>query len=115
MTAVQEPTTTKADPVPPGGGPKWTYNMMVAAFGGEDRTLWWSPARWKINARVLWGVGERDGIVPRAQGDLLREKMLANDPNAYADVMTLQDGANQWVHSRVSDAALQSFWAAEEK
>jgi pimeloyl-ACP methyl ester carboxylesterase len=88
---------------------------MAAAFGGQDQEIWFSPARWKLNARVLWAVGERDGIIPLAQGTELREKMLANDPNAYTDVMQLENGLNQWVHSRVSDAALQSFHAAEEK
>jgi acetyl esterase/lipase len=115
MSSLKTQVTDNADPVAASDGPKWTYNMMVAAFGGEDQAYWWSPARWKINARVLWGVGERDGIIPFAQGTELKEKMLANDPNAYTDVMRLENGLNQWVHSRVSDAALTQFYAAEEK
>jgi acetyl esterase/lipase len=96
-------------------GPKWTYNLMTAAFGGEDQLNWWSPALWKINARVLWGVAANDWYVPYAQGTELRDKMLGSDPAAYIDVQKLDAGTTPWVHNSVSDAALQSFYAAEDK
>jgi pimeloyl-ACP methyl ester carboxylesterase len=88
---------------------------MTAAFGGEDQLNWWSPALWKINARVLWGVAANDWYVPYAQGTELRDKMLGNDPAAYIDVQKLDAGTTPWVHNSVSDAALQSFYAAEDK
>jgi dienelactone hydrolase len=115
MVSLKSQSVDLADPVQASDGARYTYNMMSAAFGGDDRAIWWSPAQWKINARVLWGVGAGDTLIPPAQGDLLRDKMLANDPNAYIDVEHLAAGTNYWVHTSVSQEALDSFYAAEEK
>jgi dienelactone hydrolase len=115
MTSLKTESVDVADPVTASDGARYTYNMMAAAFGGEDQAIWWSPAQWKINARVLWAVGGGDFLVPAAQGDVLHDKMLANDPNAYVDIEHLAAGPISWVHTSVSQDALDSFYAAEDK
>ena len=115
MNSLKSQSVDLADPVAASDGAHQLYNMMAAAFGGDDQAIWWSPAQWKINARVLWGVGAGDTLVPAAQGDVLEDKMLANDPNAYIDVEHLAAGATWWVHTAVSQEALDGFYAAEDK
>jgi dienelactone hydrolase len=115
MTSLKSQSVDLPDPVAASDGSRQLYNMMASAFGGDDQAIWFSPAQWKINARVLWGVGGGDSLVPAAQGDLLKDKMLANDPNAYIDVEHLAAGSTWWVHTAVSQEALDSFYAAEEK
>ncbi|HEX4733505.1 MAG TPA: hypothetical protein VH247_03750 [Thermoleophilaceae bacterium] len=115
MTSLKTQSADLADPVAASDGARSLYNMMAAAFGGDDQAIWWSPAQWKINARVLWGVGAGDYVVPPAQGDVLRAKMLANDPNAYVDIEHLSAGPVWWIHASVSQDALNSFYAAEDK
>jgi dienelactone hydrolase len=115
MVSLKSQPVNVSDPVAASDGGKEVYNMMAAAFGGDDQAIWWSPAQWKINARVLWAVGDGDPLIPPAQGDLLRTKMLANDPNAYIDVEHLAAGSSWFVHTGVSQDALDSFHAAEDQ
>jgi dienelactone hydrolase len=115
MISLKSQSADLADPVQASDGAHALYNMMAAAFGGDDQAIWWSPAQWKINARVLWAVAAGDTLVPPAQGDLLRAKMLERDPNAYIDVMKLPAGSIGWVHTAVSQEALDTFYAAEDK
>jgi acetyl esterase/lipase len=100
------------DPVLASDGPKWVHNLLTAAVGGA--VYWWSPALFPINARVLWATGATDPFVPPAQGDELRDKMLARDPAAYVRSMRLDAGSAWFVHSGVSEVSLGEFYAAED-
>jgi acetyl esterase/lipase len=94
-------------------GPRWAYNMMVAAWGQED-LRWYSPSLFKIRGRVLIGVAAHDPFVPYAQATELRDKQLARDPSAYVDTVQLADGDQPFVHANVSQAALDDFHARED-
>ncbi|MGH2838433.1 MAG: alpha/beta hydrolase, partial [Thermoleophilaceae bacterium] len=110
----------KSQSTPAGGtdGPRWIYNGMAAAIGPEY-LIWWSPARFPIpnrgiSARVLFAVEAKDPYIPYAQGTLLKNKMVAADPQAHVDLMQLAAGDTFWVHSKVSQAALRAYYEREE-
>ena len=106
---------------PKGGtdGPRWSYNMLVAAISPENM-IWWSPARFPIpnkpiRSRVLFALAADDPYTPYAQGTALRNKMLSVDSDAYADLMKLAPGAVKWVHAKVSPDALDAYYEREEQ
>jgi hypothetical protein len=86
---------------------------MVAAFGFENLEIN-SPALWPIHARVLAAVGETDTLIPFAQMTTLRDNMLAADPSAYVDVARLSAGPMKFVHTTVSQNALDDLYSREE-
>jgi acetyl esterase/lipase len=97
---------------PQHSGPNWVYNMMTAAWGQEN-LVWVSPALFSVKARVLMGVGATDPYIPWAQATELKGKMLAADANAYVDIAQLAAGTVAWVHTNVSQAAIDD-WNARE-
>ena len=95
-------------------GPHWLYNLLTAAFG-EERLPAYSPALLPISARVLAAFAEHDHFVPIAQGDDLRERMLARDPEAYVDLAVLPSGTTEYFgHAWVSQEGLDDLYAREE-
>jgi acetyl esterase/lipase len=107
-------TTVKNQSTPKGGtdGPRWVYNLLTAAVGPE-LVRWWSPAVFKINARVLFAVSANDPYVPYAQGTELATNMLKANSNAYVDTLQLAGGSIGWVHAGVSSDALTAFESHE--
>jgi hypothetical protein len=93
---------------------KALYNQMVAAFGLEN-LVWFTPVQRKISARVLVGFSASDWVVPWAQATELRDHMLADDPNAYVDAVRLDAGDVPFVHTGVTQSALDEFHAREEQ
>lgn len=112
--SLPEQRTNHPNPTAAADGPKWIHNFMTA-MAGPGALYFWSPALLEMNARVLWASAANDWLIPPAQGAELREKMLATNPNAYVEVMTLDAGTAPWVHSSVSQASLDAFYAAEER
>jgi acetyl esterase/lipase len=109
-------TTVKTESTSAGGtdGPRGLYNQLTAALGPEF-LRWWSPALFKINARVLFAVSANDPYIPYAQGTELRTNMLGANPNAYVDTLQLAGGSTTWVHAGISADALTTFEAHEEQ
>jgi acetyl esterase/lipase len=96
-------------------GPRWLFNMMTAAVGQEN-THWYSPALFRIDARVLSAFSERDALVPFEQATDLQGRMRARDPDAYSDVLKLGHGtAATFVHAKVSQAALDEYYEREQR
>jgi acetyl esterase/lipase len=95
-------------------GPRWVYNLLTAAIGPE-MVRWWSPALFKINARVLFATSADDPYIPFAQGTELRTNMLNKNPNAYVDTLQLAGGSTSWVHAGISADALTTFENHEEQ
>ena len=93
---------------------KALYNQMVAAFGLENLVWWFTPVQRQISARVLVGFSASDWVVPWEQATELRDHMLADDPNAYVDAVQLDAGDVPFVHTGVTQAALDDFHAREE-
>jgi acetyl esterase/lipase len=97
---------------PQRNGPRWSYNLMAAAFGQEN-LAWYSPAIWPIKARVLVGVAAQDPYIPWAQATELRDRMRARDVAAYTDIVQLPAGSVPWTHASVSPAAIDDFHRRE--
>jgi hypothetical protein len=97
-------------------GPRWVYNSLMAAVGVHN-VYWYSAVNFHIQARVLSATAERDPLIPLDQATGLRESMLARDPNAYSDVMTLGVGsATKFAgHAGVSQDALDDYYRHEEE
>jgi hypothetical protein len=105
--------TLPSQTTPRGGsdGPRWVYNMMVAAVGPDD-LRWWSPALFAQqlkSTRVLAATAADDPFTPIAQANELRDNILAQNPSGYTDVFQLAAGSTPWIHASVSDAALQLY------
>jgi acetyl esterase/lipase len=92
---------------------KGLYNQMVSAFGMENLN-WFSPVARTITARVLVGFSASDWVVPWEQATELRDHMLADNANAYVDAVRLDAGDVPFVHTGVTQAALDDFHAREE-
>lgn len=95
--------------------PKWVHNLMVAAFGQENLFAI-SPAQLAPGlsaTRVLAVSGARDNLVPYEQLTLLRDRMQAADPAAYVETMQLDAGEQPFVHTTVSQSALDAYHQAE--
>jgi acetyl esterase/lipase len=94
-------------------GPRWAYNLMTAAWG-QDNLPWYSPALFKIPARVLVGVAAHDPYVPYDQALELADKLHARNPAAYVDTVRLANGTVPWVHASVDQAAVDDFDRREQ-
>jgi acetyl esterase/lipase len=101
---------------PTGGtdGPRWAYNLLVAAVG-QQMVAWWSPALFPIRARVLFALAANDPYVPWDQGAELRRRLRAANPAAYVDLLGLDAGSTYWVHSNVDPASLQTLYDHEQQ
>jgi acetyl esterase/lipase len=112
-------TSLQGQSTPSGGtdGPRKLYNMMVSVFGPDD-LQWWSPARFPkylTGTRILYASGSGDPLVPAAQGTTLRDSVQSADPDAYVDVDQLAKGTVSWVHAPVTQAALDEYYAREQR
>jgi hypothetical protein len=107
------PTQTAYDPVSGGtqtAGPIWNYNLAVAAFG-VDQLLSLSPssASATITARVLQASAANDPFIGAAQALSLQTLLQLLRPTAWNQVYSLASGTVPWVHTGVSQAAIDAY------
>jgi acetyl esterase/lipase len=99
-------------------GSRWVHNLGAAAFGEENLQAY-SPAAQASatlkNTRVLQAFSADDAIVPFHQAVDLGEAMSAANPAAYVDNVQLAKGTIPFAHGLVSQAALDDFYAREER
>jgi acetyl esterase/lipase len=97
---------------------RWVHNLGAAAFGEENLPLY-SPAAQASatlkNTRVLQGFSADDPLVPYQQAADLGEAMSASNPTAYVDNLQLATGTIPFGHGLVTQAALDDFYAREER
>ncbi|MFP5362394.1 MAG: alpha/beta hydrolase family protein [Thermoleophilia bacterium] len=97
-------------------GPRAVHNMMVAAFG-EENLASVSPAQLIDSGlqgtRILAVTAAEDALIPYGQMTMLRDEIDAADPGAHVVTMQLAPGDQPFVHGYVSQAALDSYRAAE--
>jgi acetyl esterase/lipase len=99
-------------------GGRSVHNLGAAAFGAEN-LRWFSPAAVAGGAlattRVLQAFSADDALVPYEQAADLAEAMRAANPAAYVDNVQLAIGTIAFAHGRVTQAALDDFYAREER
>jgi acetyl esterase/lipase len=97
-------------------GGRWVHNLGAAAFGEENLTAY-SPAAQTAaslkDTRVLQGFSADDAIVPYQQAADLTNAMRAANPAAYVDTVQLATGSVPFAHGKVTQAALDDFYARE--
>jgi acetyl esterase/lipase len=97
-------------------GGRWVHNLGGAAFG-EENLFWFSPAALAYgslkNTRVLQGFSADDPLVPYQQTADLTNAMRAANPVAYVDNIQLAAGTIPFAHGRVTQVALNDFYARE--
>lgn len=97
-------------------GGRWVHNLAAAAFGEENLPAS-SPAAQVLptltSTRVLQGFSADDAMVPYQQAADLSDVMRAADPAAYVDDVQLAVGTIPFAHGRVTQAALDDFYARE--
>jgi acetyl esterase/lipase len=97
-------------------GSRWVHNLGSAAFGEENLRAY-SPAPQAAatlkNTRVLQGFSADDAMVPYKQAADLADAMRAANPAAYVDNVQLPAGTIAFGHGRVTQAALDDFYARE--
>jgi dipeptidyl aminopeptidase/acylaminoacyl peptidase len=97
-------------------GGRWVHNLGAAAFG-EENLFWFSPAALAHgslkNTRVLQGFSADDALVPYQQTADLTNAMRAANPVAYVDNTQLATGTIPFAHGRVTQDALNDFYARE--
>jgi acetyl esterase/lipase len=99
-------------------GGRLVYNLAAAAFGAENLARF-SPAALASGTlsgtRVLQAFSADDPLVSFEQVADLANAMRAANPNAYVDDVQLAAGAVPFGHGRVTQAALDDFYAREER
>jgi acetyl esterase/lipase len=99
-------------------GGRLVHNLGAAAFGEENLTSY-SPAPQAAatlkSTRVLQAFSADDAFVPFQQAANLGEAMSAANPAAYVDNVQLAKGTIPFAHGLVSQAALDDFYAREER
>jgi acetyl esterase/lipase len=99
-------------------GGRWVHNLAAAAFGEENLPVY-SPAAQASGplkgTRVLQGFSADDATVPYQQAVDLADAMHAADPDAYVDSVQLATGTIPFAHGHVTQAALDDFYAREER
>jgi predicted alpha/beta-fold hydrolase len=99
-------------------GGRWVHNLAAAAFG-EENLAEYSPAAQAAgplkSTRVLQGFSADDPTVPYQQAADLAEAMRAANPDAYVDSVQLATGTIAFAHGRVTQAALDDFYAREQR
>jgi acetyl esterase/lipase len=97
---------------------RWVHNLAAAAFGEENLPRY-SPAALAStmlkNTRVLQGFPADDSIVPYQQAVDLGEAMSVANVDAYVDNVQLAKGTIPFGHGRVTQAALDAFYAREAR
>ena len=97
-------------------GGRWVRNLASAAFGEENAAAN-SPAAQASaslkNTRVLQAFSADDATVPYQQAVDLADAMRAANPGAYVDDMQLATGTIAFAHGKVTQAALDDFYARE--
>jgi acetyl esterase/lipase/opacity protein-like surface antigen len=112
---VYDPASARYDSV---FGSRLVHNLGAAAFG-EENLATYSPAT-QISAtlqdtRVLQAFSADDTLVPFQQAADLGEAMSAANPAAYVDNVQLAIGTIHFGHGDVTQAALDDFYAREER
>jgi hypothetical protein len=97
--------------------PPGVANQMAAAFGAEN-LYWYSPAMLagalvRNGVRVLAGGTDSDPLVPFAQVTELTSALKASSSGTYAVGYDLAPGSVMFVHSGVTQAALDQFHQME--
>jgi acetyl esterase/lipase len=99
-------------------GGRLVYNLAAAAFG-EENLARFSPAALAAGTlsgtRVLQAFSADDPLVSFQQVADLANAMRAANPNAYVDDVQLAAGTIPFAHGRVTQAALDDFYAREER
>jgi len=99
-------------------GGRWVHNLAAAAFGEENLAAY-SPAAQAFatlkGTRVLQGFSADDEKVPYRQAADLGEAMSAANPAAYVDNVQLATGTIPFGHGRVTQAALDDYYAREDQ
>jgi acetyl esterase/lipase len=99
-------------------GGRVVHNLAAGAFG-EENLARYSPAALAsgtLNAtRVLQGFSADDPLVSFQQAADLASAMQAANPAAYVDELQLDAGPIPFAHGRVTQAALDDFYAREQR
>jgi predicted alpha/beta-fold hydrolase len=99
-------------------GGRLVHNLAAAAFG-EENLASYSPAAQASatlkSTRVLQGFSADDAFVPYQQAADLADAMRAADPAAYVENVQLEIGTVPFGHGRVTQAALDDFYAREDQ
>jgi acetyl esterase/lipase len=99
-------------------GGRWVHNLAASAFGEENLDEY-SPAVQASgtlrSTRVLQAFSADDGTVPYQQAADLADAMHAANPAAYVDDVQLARGTVRFAHGFVSQAALDDFYAREDR
>jgi acetyl esterase/lipase len=97
---------------------RWVHNLAAAAFG-EENLAEYSPAAQASgtlqSTRVLQGFSADDPTVPYQQAADLADAMHAANPDAYVDDVQLAKGTVRFAHGYVTQAALEDFYAHEDR
>jgi acetyl esterase/lipase len=98
-------------------GPRYVSNLSIAAFGSSPRAL---AARNPIGlaahvrARVLLAASATDPLIPAEQNVAYAAAVKAGHPSGYVDSAVLAAGTIPFVHSGVSQAALDDLRQRED-
>jgi acetyl esterase/lipase len=99
-------------------GGRLVHNLAAAAFGQENLPAY-SPAAQASatlkSTRVLQAFSADDAFVPFQQAVDLGEAMSTVNPAAYVDNIQLASGTIPFGHGLVTRAALDDFYAREER
>jgi acetyl esterase/lipase len=99
-------------------GGRWVHNLAAAAFG-EENLADYSPAAQAAatlkSTRVLQGFSADDPTVPYQQAADLADAIRATNPDAYVDSDQLATGSIAFAHGHVTQAALNDFYAREQR
>jgi acetyl esterase/lipase len=99
-------------------GGRYVHNLGAAAFGEENLPTY-SPAAQAAaslkDTRVLQGFSADDPLVPYQQAADLAGAMRAANPDAYVDNLQLETGTIPFGHGRVTQAALDRYYAGEQQ
>jgi acetyl esterase/lipase len=99
-------------------GGRVVRNLAASAFGDENLARF-SPAALASGTlngtRVLQGFSADDPLVSFQQAADLASAMQAANPGAYVDELQLGTGTIPFAHGRVTQAALDDFYAREQQ
>jgi acetyl esterase/lipase len=99
-------------------GGRVVRNLAASAFGDENLARF-SPAALASGTlngtRVLQGFSADDPLVSFQQAADLASAMQAANPGAYVDELQLGTGTIPFAHGRVTQAALDDFYAREQR
>jgi acetyl esterase/lipase len=99
-------------------GGRVVRNLAASAFGDENLARF-SPAALASGTlngtRVLQGFSADDPLVSFQQAADLASAMQTANPGAYVDELQLDTGTIPFAHGRVTQAALDDFYAREQR